>query len=228
MWRLGWGRQQLRGSRRHFRLQLRRTCLKVWWTSAPFLLLQSALMFAPNPEKKPEWEIFGTKKGGENWTENGQQKKAINKAWKGSWQAKERLRKVKRENTTEAAVLFNISKSWKNLRTSRRMVNTFNFFRIFGLLKFSAPNPHTQASPSIWVGLELILFCCRMTGCRLDIQAAFFRPSRRGNGFKIFLQPLPRKNIGIPGTHNATHHLPASLIKKNRTHGLPTETEEAY
>ena len=85
----------------------------------------------------------------------------------------------------------------------------------------------TQASHSIWVGMELILFCCRMTGCRLDIPAAFFQPSRRGNGFKIFLQPLPRTNIDIPGTHNVTH-LPASLIKKNRSHGLPTETEEAY
>ena len=144
MWRLGWGRQQLRGSRRHFRLQLRRTCLKVWWTSAPFLWLQLALMFAPNPEKTRVRKYLDRGKRGKNWPENVQQNKAINKAWKESWQAKERLRKVKRENTTEAAVLFNISKSWRNLRTSRRMVNTFNFFRIFGLLKFSAPNPHTH------------------------------------------------------------------------------------
>ena len=125
-------------------------------------------------------------------------------------------RKIKKSQTEKhkrGSVLFNISKSWKNLRTSQ-LVNTFKF-RIFGFLKISAPNPGTQASHSIWVGMELILFCCRMTGCRLDIPAAFFRPSRRGNGFKIFLQPLPRTNIDIPGTHNVTH-LPASLIKKEQ------------
>ena len=177
MWLLGLGRHGLRGSRIHFRLQWRRTCLTVWWTSAPFLLLQSALILAPNPEK-PEWENVPNEGREKNWTENVQQNKAINKAWKGSWQAKERLRKVKRENTTEAAVLFNISKSWKNLRWIPNGQHTHSTLEFLASKK-SRPNPHTSESQYLgWDGTNSILLSHDLLP--VGYPMAFFRPSRRG------------------------------------------------
>ena len=195
MWLLGSGRHGLRGSRRHFRLQSRRTCRKVWWTSAPCPLLQLVLIVAPNPGDTRMRKCLQQRR--KNWTENVQQNKAINKAaGKGSGQGKERLRKVKRENTREASVLFNISKSWKNLHTSR-MVNTFNF-RIFGLPKISSKSEHKRVT--VFGRMELILFCCRMTSRRLDgSQPAFFRTNRvMETASRYFYSLFLRRTLAFP------------------------------
>ena len=74
-----------------------------------------------------------------------EQNKAINNSWKGSWQGKERIRKVKQENTTQASVLFNISKSWKNLRWIPNGQHTHSTLEFLASKK-SRPNPHTSES----------------------------------------------------------------------------------
>ena len=140
MWLLGLGRPGLRGNRRHSRLQLRRTCLKVWWTSAPFLSLQSELNLAPNPEETRVRKYFEEKR------ERSKENREINNAQKGSWQAKERLRKVKRENTTEAS--FSIFLKVERTYETSQMVNTFNF-RIFGRPKNLLQIPDTSESQSL-------------------------------------------------------------------------------
>ena len=76
-----------------------------------------------------------------------------------------------------------------------------------------------QAGPSIWEdGTNSILLSHDLTPVGYP-STAFFRPQE--NGFKIFLL----LNIGIPASHNVSH-LPGKLIKNNRSHGLPTETEK--
>ena len=103
-------------------------------------------------------------------------------------------RKIKKSQTRKHKRGFRFVQYFYKLKELTYIPNgqhTFNF-RIFGLLKISAPNPDTQASHSIWVGMELILFCCRMTWWRTWISQQHFS-GRAGeeNGFKIFLQPLP-------------------------------------
>ena len=161
MWLLGLGRHGLRGSRRHFRLQWRRTCLTVWWTSAPFLLLRLALIPAPNPEK-PEWENVCN----EGIKVNNKQNKAINNARKRSWQGKERLREKSNGKTLERLLFCSIV-----LKVRRTYVHPE--WSTHSTLEFlasqnSPPNAHTHKRVTVFRRMELILFCSRMTCCRLD------------------------------------------------------------
>ena len=95
-----------------------------------------------------------------------QQNRAINNARKGSWQGKERLREKSNGKTQERLLFCSVF-----LKVRRTYVHPE--WSTHSALEFlasqnSPPNAHTHKRVTVFWRMELILFCSRMTCCRLD------------------------------------------------------------